>query len=258
MDIPPSGCDPSPPPPADSPLRTAEESLPALSATPPLPIDWSQEIPDWPVGHQEKTAACVGWTLADGLLHAYFRRKNLLGVGERLSPRYLWLTSIVNSHISPKLPTPINPFAGTTIAGALEIASRFGCLKEDSSGNRWEGTSLPTGFQFPTPFVIPDARIKWLGLDHPLWRRWLTSQGPIAVRIALDANFVGANNVSHTLDDYVPFDGSGHAVLLVGHKSNKDFIIRNSWGTVWGDNGYATATPGYLKKAVTEAWGVRT
>lgn len=31
----------------------------------------------------------------------------------------------------------------------------------------------------------------------------------------------------------------GHAVLLVGYnKSKKVFIVRNSWGTSWGDNGY--------------------
>ena len=31
----------------------------------------------------------------------------------------------------------------------------------------------------------------------------------------------------------------GHAVLLVGYnKTKKVFIVRNSWGTNWGDNGY--------------------
>jgi C1A family cysteine protease len=31
----------------------------------------------------------------------------------------------------------------------------------------------------------------------------------------------------------------GHAVLLVGYnKTNSTFIVRNSWGTNWGDRGY--------------------
>jgi len=31
----------------------------------------------------------------------------------------------------------------------------------------------------------------------------------------------------------------GHCVLLVGYDNNKNvFIVRNSWGTSWGDNGY--------------------
>jgi C1A family cysteine protease len=31
----------------------------------------------------------------------------------------------------------------------------------------------------------------------------------------------------------------GHAVLIVGYnKTNNTFIVRNSWGTRWGDNGY--------------------
>jgi cathepsin L len=29
-----------------------------------------------------------------------------------------------------------------------------------------------------------------------------------------------------------------HAVLIVGMDANKNYIIKNSWGTGWGDSGY--------------------
>src|SRR2546426_5431434 len=36
----------------------------------------------------------------------------------------------------------------------------------------------------------------------------------------------------------------------------KHFVIRNSWGTGWGDHGYAHATYQYVLAAFDEAYGV--
>jgi C1A family cysteine protease len=39
----------------------------------------------------------------------------------------------------------------------------------------------------------------------------------------------------------------GHAVMAVGYDdAAKRFIVRNSWGTRWGQNGYFTMPYGYL------------
>ena len=47
----------------------------------------------------------------------------------------------------------------------------------------------------------------------------------------------------------------GHAVALVGYTS-EHFIVRNSWGTGWGDQGYAYASLAYVQTAFKEAYGV--
>lgn len=47
----------------------------------------------------------------------------------------------------------------------------------------------------------------------------------------------------------------GHAVALVGYDSGR-FIVRNSWGTDWGDGGFAYASLAYAQEAFTEAYGV--
>jgi len=49
--------------------------------------------------------------------------------------------------------------------------------------------------------------------------------------------------------------GGGHAIALVGYTTT-GFIVRNSWGTDWGDGGYAYASNAYAGKAFTEAYGV--
>lgn len=33
-----------------------------------------------------------------------------------------------------------------------------------------------------------------------------------------------------------------HAVVIVGYDTNGNYIIKNSWGTTWGQNGYAVVS----------------
>ena len=42
---------------------------------------------------------------------------------------------------------------------------------------------------------------------------------------------------------------------IVGYKPGR-FIVRNSWGTGWGDKGYAYPSLAYAQEAFTEAYGV--
>jgi hypothetical protein len=35
------------------------------------------------------------------------------------------------------------------------------------------------------------------------------------------------------------YNGINHAVVIVGYDVNGNYIIKNSWGTSWGDNGFA-------------------
>ena len=59
------------------------------------------------------------------------------------------------------------------------------------------------------------------------------------------------------LDTYQAKTASGgHAVCVVGYTKDKRFIIRNSWGTGWGDKGFAYAADSYAQPAFTEAYGV--
>ena len=49
----------------------------------------------------------------------------------------------------------------------------------------------------------------------------------------------------------------GHAIAVVGYLANGRFIIRNSWGTGWGDKGFGYASPAYIAAAFfNESYGV--
>ena len=50
----------------------------------------------------------------------------------------------------------------------------------------------------------------------------------------------------------------GHAVLAVGFdQQDKRFIVRNSWGTSWGMNGYFTMPFEYLDQLADDFWTIR-
>lgn len=50
----------------------------------------------------------------------------------------------------------------------------------------------------------------------------------------------------------------GHAVMAVGYDNNtKRFLVRNSWGETWGQNGYFTMPFEYLEVAAADFWTIR-
>jgi C1A family cysteine protease len=49
----------------------------------------------------------------------------------------------------------------------------------------------------------------------------------------------------------------GHAIAVVGYTTDRRFIIRNSWGTSWGDRGFAYASEAYINAGFfDESYGV--
>lgn len=55
----------------------------------------------------------------------------------------------------------------------------------------------------------------------------------------------------------MPEDGSsdlgGHAVVVVGYGDN-EFIVQNSWGSDWGNDGFAYLPDDYLDRFAVAAW----
>jgi C1A family cysteine protease len=77
------------------------------------------------------------------------------------------------------------------------------------------------------------------------------------VRLECDSTWddIGSDGVLDEYDRASAGPEDGHAVALVGYTKNH-FIVRNSWGTNWGDKGFAYATNAYTAAAFDEAYGV--
>ena len=100
---------------------------------------------------------------------------------------------------------------------------------------------LERGLRWPTG---PNAATfcRYATMDHR--SAWLSDHSVIA---SVDKTWDGASSTHGNLDTFDP--GSvrgGHAVTIVGYLPNGRFIVRNSWDTTWGDNGFGYASPAYI------------
>lgn len=65
------------------------------------------------------------------------------------------------------------------------------------------------------------------------------------VTIYADSNLYAYSSGVFTcsVDFNTAFSNINHAVELVGMDCSGNYIIKNSWGTSWGEGGYATVSP---------------
>jgi C1A family cysteine protease len=90
------------------------------------------------------------------------------------------------------------------------------------------------------------------------WRSWLASHGPILAGLSVDATWDSATATHGLLDTFQPDTvRGGHAVCVVGYTAEKRFIVRNSWGTAWGDKGFCYPSEAYINAAFfPESYGI--
>ena len=74
----------------------------------------------------------------------------------------------------------------------------------------------------------------------------------------VDATWDNATATHGKLDTFQPNTvRGGHAPCVVGYTADHRFIVRNSWGTSWGDHGFAYASEAYINAAFfNESYGV--
>jgi hypothetical protein len=231
----------------------------ALTATtaPPKAADLRQ--PWWGIGNQESTGSCVGWATADGVGRYTMVTAGKLPQSGRLSPRFTWMASKETDEF-PSPPTTFIEQSGTSLKAAVETAKRYGFALESELPFHIS-TTMVSGD--PNAFYASCARRKiasYFNLRRNLddWRVWLSSKGPLLVGLSVDSNFDTAASRGGKIDSFAPSTvRGGHAVCVVGYRADGRFIVRNSWGTSWGDQGFGYVSAAYISKAFfDESYGV--
>lgn len=72
----------------------------------------------------------------------------------------------------------------------------------------------------------------------------LLADGPVGSLMYVDARFQSYSSGVYTSCPSFAnaFASINHAVVIVGMDADKNYIVKNSWGTTWGDSGFATVS----------------
>jgi hypothetical protein len=231
--------------------------------------------PWWDIGNQGETGSCVGWAIADSLLRWHFVEAGRLPEEKHLSPRFIWMAAKETDDDTREATTFIE-YADTKIEAGLKIAKTFGIVDEDTlpfSPTLMYVGNVADFYNNASQFKIADYK-SLIGpdkediLDSNLICELLAENkeqggGPIIVRMGTDPAFVNAkkdNSILEIFDAWEAASRKDHCAALVGYYKEGDkmfFILRNSWGREWGDEGYAYLSKDYLEAAVQEAWHVK-
>ena len=235
----------------DTALAAGITAAAAIPASKDLRESW------WEIGDQGYTGSCVGWATADSLLRWHFVQSGQITKREILSTRFTWMASKETDVFNTR-PTTFIELAGTSLKAALDISRKFGSVRDSvlpfGSGQLYQGNAQVF---YATASQLRIANYINLGRNTQRWREWLANNGPILTRLNVDDTWMNASSTNGKLDEYKAMTArGGHAVALVGYKPDS-FIVRNSWGTQWGDNGFAHASNDYAIDAFTEAYGVK-
>jgi hypothetical protein len=213
----------------------------------------------WGIGDQEDTGSCVGWGSTDGVARYHFVKAGKLAQNGRLSPRFTWMASKETDEYVSRPQTFIEE-AGTSLKAAVEILRKYGAAPEALLPFH-VNTNLYAGSEDTFYATVATRRIASyfnLAKDVTKWRTWLATHGPILAGLNVDATWDNATATQGKLDAFQPGTlRGGHAIAIVGYTADKRFIVRNSWGTAWGDKGFAYASEAYISQAFyNESYGI--
>lgn len=207
----------------------------------PSRVDLSQYMP--PVGNQGQTGTCVAWALG------YYQRTALQAI--RLNQTASQLQSS-NRQFSPKdlfWSIPNGPQKGANCDGThFEVAydrmlqrgvATMQTVPFQNLGN-CSSTTLPAWNSEAGQYKIESYRQVPVTLSAIKTK--LAEKRPLTFGAMVGVRFSqwSGSGVMRAANVLAGSDAGGHAMTIVGYDDTKSaFRILNSWGTGWGDGGYA-------------------
>lgn len=220
----------------------------------PLVTDWrNKDNQNWvsPILNQANCGSCVAFA-AIGVLETQFNISSLVpNLNFRFSPQnlfscgggacdYGWFPSAAASFLMKKGVVDEACHSYTSGATGKDVSCKTACA--DASLR----TFKIAGYDTPSRGALDLATVKQA-----------LQKGPLMTTLTVYADFmVYASGVyKHTTGEAL----GGHAVSIVGYDDNEQaFIIRNSWGQEWGENGFAKVAYSDISGIGESTWGFQT
>ena len=231
----------------------------ALAAPAALPSSVDLRAAWWAIDDQEDTGSCVGWATAEGVVRYHMVKVGKVAKNVLLSPRFVWMGSKETDEYVTRPETFVEA-AGTSLKAAVDIVRKYGAV-EMALLPFHVSTKMYVGNE--NAFFTAAAQRKiasYFNLHRNLnqWKSWLASNGPILAGLSVDQTWDNAAATGGNIDTFMPNTvRGGHAITVVGYTSSGRFIVRNSWGTGWGDHGFGYVSAAYIAAGFfDESYGV--
>jgi hypothetical protein len=242
----------------------------ADSSSFPASVDHRTNGTEGPIKNQEYTSACTGFALSATMDNAILR----LGGKDATSPSHLWAhygqpdmgdaaSGNLNKPIATWTTWPFSPKEGCELSRfdddcdehygvSTNSYARDAKLESELANAEANGAYKITSVQsMPMP-ANPNDIAAVLATGADLW-----------VAFSLDVNNWGYQALQqndNVIPDWTSPEG-GHAVMLAGYRGMPDgsrqFLIHNSWGTDWGDHGYAWVSDRMVRQFLKSAYKVK-
>jgi cathepsin F len=207
--------------------RTAKVNAQAIPST----WDWSKKGAVTPVKNQASCGSCWTFSTAENIEGQWFLSK-----GKLISLSEQWIVDCSHGCLQSE-PDLCNGGCGGGLPWLAyeDIITNGGLTDETDYPYTGEDGTCQTG----KPIMATIANWTALSTDVNQIMTYLVSNGPLSITLNADLLFSYTGGIITGSPDDCPNSGSDHAVLLVGYDQTQDYwLVKNSWGTDWGENGY--------------------
>jgi len=235
----------------------------------PGDVDHRRDGTEGPMKNQEYTSMCTGFSLSSTMDNAILR----LGGSDVTSPTHLWAhygsphmasaaTGNLNKPIAMWGTWPFSPRECCALSRFDDdCGDHYNVRTNSAGGDRKIQTELQsaessgrykiTSIEAMSIPANPDEVAAVLATGADLW-----------VAFSLDVSHWGYRVLQtnhNVITDWSDPEG-GHAVMLAGYRTvggKKQFLIHNSWGTDWGDGGYAWVSDRMVARFMHAAYKIK-
>jgi hypothetical protein len=244
------------------PMPPAEGASPPTTIREDLPSEFSwkdYEGGDWTTPAKNQGACGSCWDFAAvGTLEAVIN--------------IAWDDPDLDMDLSEQYVLSCLPKAGSCAGGSTDLAFKY--IKSTSADGNYHNGIIPEEcFFYQASHHIPCSEkcLEWIESLVPItgygyWypdfpddidfiKTQIMERGPIATYFMATGDFASWGSSHHDPEDYYPYmpaDSINHAVVLLGWKDDPTignggyWILKNSWGTAWGYNGFFNMEYGSL------------